>query len=249
MNKEKLLNKYPDLIKEIVKDIKSECENSKIYKAAPEKDYTILAYKIGDYIYHQSKSDCNMYIAARQFTMILNESQFKPTQIYSVKRNSDGAIFTIGDSIYTKYCAFNKIVKFSIASDYEMFIWNDNTVFPACRLSELIKQEEKKVLFTTEDKVDLYEKDFNTSLYRLSTGTWDVCNIKFVPGAPDYYRRCTGFKIFSTKEARDEYIKYNKPLLSLKEIANYVNNSLNVYRELRSDIIYDFKRRIEDKLK
>lgn len=72
----------------------------------------------------------------------------------------------------------------------------------------------REVLFTTEDGVDVYDKD-RSVYWVLTKGTWEQENEK----ATSYYRSYNkDWKVFSSQEARAEYILMNKPCLSAKEV-------------------------------
>ena len=86
--------------------------------------------------------------------------------INSIKRLSDGEVFTIGDQCVTKLCNYGKINEFMIkdksTKDFDVYI--KGSISPhgskyQCSLLNLIKNVSKVPLFTTEDGVDIFEGD------------------------------------------------------------------------------------------
>ena len=126
--------------------------------------------------------------------------------IYSVKRLSDGEIFTINDRIKV-FCGYSFIKKFNIN--------NLNVLICTSKTGEGFNIENlehiKKPLFTTEDGVDIFEGD---EVFELINNT-KIFRITFL--------KCTSMtgknsrKYFSTKEKAREYILMNKPCLSIND--------------------------------
>jgi hypothetical protein len=140
--------------------------------------------------------------------------------IFSVKRLSDGEIFTVGDEISnSKYPRFKgKIEKFK-RGDSTLQVYYDG--FDS--LKDI--QKVKPVLFTTHDGADVREGDrvwyFNQG-YKL----WDS------KADPKFHNDEQRFHYFSTKEAAEEYILMNKPLnLSIREICNFQGSMDSVFLE------------------
>jgi len=73
------------------------------------------------------------------------------------------------------------------------------------------------VIFTTDDGVDIYDKDQELYCYNEQSGT--TGNTRYIgthvaqSGAPRY-----GWKYFSTKEARLSYMASKKPVLTVEDI-------------------------------
>ena len=204
------LHTYPEFWQEIV-----------------EKDYEIL-YILGidnKIIPYLTKTECINYLI---------QSGFK---IHSVKRLSDGEIFTIGDKITgkSKYnCTINTI---ELNPDYPQIIFNrfDEGI-------DLINAKHiKKPLFTTEDGVDIYVGDNYFELiipgFHNAQCVWNIlpyegrCNLIY-----DQEGNRKHFRLwFSTKEKAEEYILMNKPCLSLNDIFNtvtWLDNSKKLLKEL-----------------
>ena len=133
--------------------------------------------------------------------------------IHSIKRLSDGEILTIGDCVTSKtinwgYDCF--ISKFEISKDV-LYIYVKQRGFESrYDLEEITKQ--KKPILITEDKVELFENDkfYHVDPYfNIGEG---VVKSKF--------EKLKGYKEFSTRQAAEEYVKYNKPKYSLNDIIN-----------------------------
>lgn len=182
--------------------------NPKFYEQVFEKDYEILSWKTP-----------NMIVTS---VIGLDEKQ---CQIYSIKRLSDGEIFTIGDKISNNgvACDLEKIV---IDGNYVWFYYH----YPInSEISKKYSQQytnslknvkkAKSPLFKTEDGVDIYN---STQVYFIRK-TWIISSFN-----ADYdcigVSKNLGFdKYFSTKEAAEEYIILNKPCLSINDITNIIS--------------------------
>lgn len=162
-----------------------------------EKDYEILLYQ-------------NIHTRVK----CKPKESYNPTlfKIHSIKRLSDGEIFTVGRKVQQPNCKSNTftITEFKLDCNNKKMLAIGNNGGICINKIEHYKQP----LFTTEDGVDIFEGDSyckvnNQSDYSLVTG--------FIAyGAHNNYR---GLK-FSTKEAAEEYILMNKPCLSINDILN-----------------------------
>tara|TARA_R110000796_G_scaffold236214_1_gene355478 strand:- start:63694 stop:64797 length:1104 start_codon:yes stop_codon:yes gene_type:complete len=183
--------------------IKTDCVcNKKVI----EKDYEILSY-----IDEVTKTVCNIVngkflqseIIGPYFKVEDAEDELN-FNIHSIKRLSDGELFTVDDKICKGI-----ITSFSIRNKYILDCEvNHNKLvhFPINKISNI-----KKPLFTTEDGVDIFEGDeyhnvnslFNCKLCKaqnkLSSLEWNTFNI------------LNNNKTFSTKEAAEEFIDSKKP--------------------------------------
>lgn len=137
--------------------------------------------------------------------------------IHSVKRLSDGEVFTVGDLIYFGDFGnkgFQPIDKIEI--DYfdktRITAWNSAY---GLGLEKWKKAPAKTPLFTTEDSVEI----FNGDIY------WSVTDdFKLLV---THSARMLDYKIraFSTKEKAEEYILLNKPCLSLNDLLSTWGNA------------------------
>jgi hypothetical protein len=131
--------------------------------------------------------------------------------IHSVKRLSDGEVFTVGDKIsFENNPVRYTIGKFTISDNYLMVsVYALSTLFHI----SLIKKV-KQPLFTTEDGKEIF---LNDTFYYIGDAM-NVCRTRCLfEGDGDF----TNFKTFSTREAAEEYVLMNKPVFSVKDIHNY----------------------------
>ena len=188
---------------------------SEFWEEVVEKDYEILSFisRIECIFNKNSKNtfgqNCILY------EDLINDKNFK---IHSVKRLSDGEIFTIGDLVECEYCK-GKITSLEIyGNDIYLKGLHNNMRFgyTLCKALDCdeIPQKVKQPLFTTEDGVDIFEN--NTSIYHVDKSL----NIKFIKHK-DFKVISKNVKYFSTKEKAEEYILMNKPVLSLKDLMKF----------------------------
>lgn len=152
-------------------------------------------------------------------------------KIYSVKRLSDGEIFTIGDK-YRNTAGTFTISNFDI-TDTELRVYAKE--FGYGILSELKKV--KQPLFKTEDGVSMYTGNTvwytNINYRNLKNCIWSSIVEETEPFTP-----IKG--LFSTKEAAEEYVVLNKPVLSIKDVLDNVPNN----------VVYDYiKPKLEELVK
>lgn len=163
-------------------------------------------------------------------------------EITSVKRLSDGEVFSIGDKINFRGLYGNKsehkydtIRGFDLKQDASLGVLYHNGLVGIEKI-----QKYKEVLFTTEDGVDIFEGDEVTWLYR------DELKIAGTRKADK--NMYTDLKYFSKKEKAEEHILMNKPCLSLNDLLSVWGNddSFDVYKE--SPMFQDFKNLAKTKL-
>jgi len=225
MKRYKLIKTYPDSPKlGYILEQKSgsvDCENyPEFWELVVEKEFEVLSFIYNNKTLKFSENqNCFIYepydgYNHRQLDFLLRNSNVY--KIHSVKRLSDGEIFTIGDEIdLTKY-EFNfpksdilteiKIIDNKIRfkmNFQEKHDWNSSYTLDYI-------QKLKQRLFTTEDGVDVFEGDNyvivdNKDWYIDSTGGKNL-------NEKDYRL------YFSTKEKAEEYIVLNKPCLSFNEV-------------------------------
>lgn len=183
-----------------------------------QKDYEILSFKeiqsgeIYTDCYGVYESHLNSYLE-----YVKNGVDI----IHSVKRLSDGEVFTIGDN-----CKLTgKIQSFKIDSKSNLCIVEFSSGEDILCFLEKVKTP----LFKTEDGVDIYENDnwFIVYIpgYKGTRPLWTLYHSS--DGALAIWLDDLSIKRFSTKEKAEEYILMNKPCLSLKEVLelpNYVSH-------------------------
>ena len=214
-------------------------EDSNDWEEIIEKDYEILSYYAkniagkGDtyvdptYIWKQKSLgqwsrfyDNQFHTGPYSTEAITNHNGYG---IHSIRRISDGEIFTIGDNITynnekTIIEGFNLQFNKYLIADFKKTVSN----CIGCNINYI--QKAKQPLFTTEDGVDIFEGE---SYYELITPDfhnkpciWNILPTK-TRGNINYDQegnRRNGRIWFSTKEKAEEYIALNKPKYSLNDI-------------------------------
>tara|TARA_R110000772_G_scaffold68118_4_gene150926 strand:+ start:17887 stop:18681 length:795 start_codon:yes stop_codon:yes gene_type:complete len=137
--------------------------------------------------------------------------------IHSIKRLSDGEVFTVGDNV--------RISKLQHDGSFLIreFYLDCNGVELLCNGAggnghvSINKIEKVKVpLFTTEDGVDIFKGDrcyggrCKDGLHALNLSNWDGNG--------------TGMQYFSTRKAAEEYILMSTPCLSINDVINSADN-------------------------
>ena len=246
MKKYKLIKEYPGSPK-LNTEIKEKGKNSwhfnsdktiinglqpgkypKFWEEVVEKDYEILTLKSKDspfpVISYEAGGEYypmdylkNSYESKEEFLFYFLASEV--WKINSVKRLSDGEVFTIGDRIKIGY-GEQQIENFYIEEgNCKNGIWAKHEIGDTnlCTLKHI-----KKPLFTTQDGVDIFEGD---TFYN----TWDLYKPNkeiAIKRKKDFYNEKPVNKhciYFSSKKAAEEYILMNKPCLSINDILNILN--------------------------
>lgn len=225
MKKYKLIKTYPGSPKlESIADKKDACnfwyinngfnnvgknidQFPEFWEEIVEKDYEILSYYQesnvhGKYVYYKSHMENWEFIEKQNY------------KIHSVKRLSDGEVFTIGNKV--RISKLQHDGSFIINKFY--FDCNDEKLLCNGKCTgnghvSITKIEHSKPLFTTEDGVDIFEGD---KYYRNSGWHFESC--KFIHTATKDTKFFMSDKPFSTKEKAEEYILMNKPCLSINDI-------------------------------
>jgi len=212
--------------------------NPEYWEEIIEKDYEILSFGYIGYseekspytvLNKQIKGDYHLGYLSFTEEMLLQRNQ---CFIHSVKRLSDGEIFTIGDICYPINTNYNKhpITKFWFDIPGQLRVDSENY---SITIKIIIKA--KKPLFTTEDGVDILEGDVFSIVYSDLSVNYMATDISLIK---------LGCKVFSTIENTNDYIIENKPCLSLNEIENILGKYF--YCEV---IYHNLYKLIEEKLK
>jgi hypothetical protein len=164
--------------------------SNKFWKEIIEKDYEIL------------RTILNIFSS---FTCENKDKLSDSEIITSVKRLSDGEIFSIGDN--TNYGIINNIMMPINVNDVGILIdfKNFEGIYQSLNKIQKIK---KQPLFITEDGIDIYEGD---EIFIVNK----FFNIGFSKGVK--YNNHKDNKFFSSLESAQNYILENKPCLSLNE--------------------------------
>lgn len=140
-------------------------------------------------------------------------------KIHSVRRLSDNEILTIGDK--TNH---GTIKEFEVCTDNRILLSFLERFCLSCYLDAKGSLPKKlKVLFTTEDSVDIFEGDKSFGV----TTCWNIISYN---GNKHGIKGDVFFdnKWFSTKEKAEEYILLNKPCLSINDV-EFLKNECHVY--------------------
>jgi hypothetical protein len=184
----------------------------KVVEKVVEKGYELLSFN--------NNGTILSVVNNKPFYGELLKEYLSKYKIHSVKRLSDGQVFTVGDKVdYTDgffkkstscYCPINS---FSIKDD-KIYI---NLHYAGESGNRTIEDwvKVKPVLLVTEDGVDIYEGDYPWLVnnrcnkpYQWNNGTGSgITNLSSKHN-----------KYFSTKEAAEDYLILNKPCLSVNDI-------------------------------
>lgn len=206
--------------------------NPEFWEEVIEKEYEILSIRktINDGEILKFKDGRNPYTG-------LEYTGGETSEIYSVKRLSDGEIFTIGDKAQTIGKYPHSITSIQLKKDF----YNNDRVWihweKDCGGNWLESIEKcKEKIFTTEDRVDIFEGDyyyvvyFQKERFGLPKGT-DLFTVSKAHKAETLGRDetwSTNCKFFSKKEAAQEYILMNKPLnISIKKLCPIIGQCNN----------------------
>lgn len=185
----------------------------------PDRDWEIISVHQGQGSYQDVDKNGKVRYAHFSDCTIEDALQNRGYKIHSVKRLSDGEVFSVGDEV--RYSPTSRYGSFrihhmrisTIPSDAHRLLIFDDANESICEeidshLEKLPPQPQKLKLFTTEDGVDVYDGDM---YFIMNTHNHHI--------APNYYRAykscLTGdkptIKYFSTKEAAEKYLAENKP--------------------------------------
>ncbi len=193
-----------------------------------EKDYEILSLYANSNIFNK--------VEGKKWKRVANVDEIyydlkvgepygaAPLQIHSVRRLSDGEIFTIQDEVKTSLSDGLCII-------YRFRLNNSGKLIVECTHSYLANkhnvdlfsdiQHIKKLLFKTEDGVDIYEGD-KCYWADLHTFSWNRFNWDTLPQPQNHPKE--KYKWFSTEQKAEEYILMNKPCLSINDVKSISTN-------------------------
>lgn len=237
---------------------------SEFWKEVDKKEYEILSFKGLDTIYHLK--DNGKYSSAVNGTGTFTDEEclevFK-NSIHSIKRLSDGEIFTVGDKIIgftgddgyiIKYIRINRGYKYS--NDILFANYPENGTGSRSTFLQSANKILKKPLFTTEDGIEIYEGDnyyeVITPNFHNKTCIWNI--LPYTARKNIIYdqegNRKHGRLWFSTKPAAKNYIKCNKNCLNYKEVLeafdNFYNNIYNNRDTFKENIQSIVKSKLND---
>jgi len=195
--------------------------SSQFWEEVIEKNYEILSFKLGARI--DTLRENGLYGIStghdKHKTGIYSVNSYINWDIQSVKRLSDGEIFTLGDKVKQRNVVHNNVFnirKFEMDANKEHLLVISNG---GIRLHKI--EHYTPILFTTKDGINIFkgneywfvvesEHSFLNSYKPLK----HICDWDNTEKPP------LGYVQFSTKEKAEEYILWNKPCLSLNDVAS-----------------------------
>jgi hypothetical protein len=185
-------------------------------KRHPEYEIVSMKCKTSGVLYHNKQ----------QISHCLQRSNFYA--IHSVRRLSDGEVFSVGDQIDAtgEKC---RIIGFNVAPNWSggLMVCTDETKDSASALKLITKLPTPKPIFRTEDGVDLFS--ISDTVYGVCPkGTWETRELGLL-----LEPNKTNWKWFAIPYNRDRYILMNKPTLSVNEVLDIFRDH-EVFDELVS---------------
>lgn len=205
-----------------------------------EKDYEIISFVDRSNVIHKKwgREDfsVNEWVSGITEPVALALNNFK---IYSIKRLSDGAIFTLGDKIKNYKNTGIKEIKIY---KYGLRIITDANGDGIISKSVAWKLKDcKKYFFTTQDGVDIFEGDKYFTVWKkddVSLSKWVTQNVYFkASGKPEDYIH-DGIYYFSKEKEVKKYI----PVMNILE--NY--NECNFIETIKNIIELSEKKKIKN---
>jgi hypothetical protein len=147
--------------------------------------------------------------------------------IHSVKRLSDGEIFTIGDTTDEGI-----IEEFQYCKDHRLiisFVDGIPRYLDAKGSSHKLSKIKKQKLFTTEDNVDIFKDDTYYNVYN-----YKICNELTAVNPLTHHEK----HVFSTKDAAQEWIILNKPCLSINDIKSISTENIIIGKDETKNTMY-----------
>lgn len=195
---------------------------------SPKKEWGVVAYRTtnesGENPRYWDLVDGGLYkVRDDNNTSKLGPDHFTDGNIFSVRRLSDGIIFSCQEKVRTPYAGDLVIYSFEIRGQ-EMIarFTNGHLSNGYCNINGLSKLPQP--ILVTSDGVEITEP---TALHIVSEN-WNICEIVKVniKKQLDFDHR----GVFSTREAAEEYILNNRPLLSLNDVKENIGDNRNPSR-------------------
>lgn len=188
-------------------------DNPEFWEEVKEKEYTILSFISKDGLgrIFNRKDNGQFYLNDKEDSMRINEEVgIEYHTIFSVRREKDGEIFTLGD---LDVPSLEPITSITINEDYGGIALRGRKFTQGLSHAKKAIPPRKPIL-VTEDGKEMFDGD-NYSLFSVLTkANWQElrCSIKHA------LEFSAEWKHFHTKEKREEYIKWNKPMYSLNDV-------------------------------
>jgi hypothetical protein len=217
-------------------------KHSEFWEKVEELDYEILIFRNSNSLNLVELHSNNLYCCKASGTYkgigvqtkeqcINNEFLY----IFSVKRLSDGEVFTLGDSVVENITQINER-------------WNISEItvkFSRCFVNAVNIRNVEKLktpLFTTEDDVEIFEGDLYSCVFSDFTITDHIAN--------PHRKVWSEFpiKTFSKKEKAEEYVLLNKRMLLLQDLLSVWEDSDEIEIYKTSLMFKKFKELAKSKL-
>ena len=200
--------------------------NPEFWEEVVEKDYEITAYKYGGQIYYLENNSYFPKNNGKGYQKWFLEKSTN-ADIFSVRRKSDGEVFTIGDRI--SGLSYNDRYIIGFRPERTHIIHQSQSMDTENGGYSKIQNIEhnKNPIFTTEDGVDIHKGD---EYYFVGKVTNEVLKNKV--RTKESWLKANGdydAKRFADKEKAKEYIEENKPRYSkadIKRVASLVEKHL-----------------------
>lgn len=227
-------------------------ENSNDWEEIKSIDYEILEFRFkgeNDFSWKLIKN--NIYKSKGIYTrtldemfnwetFVLKESPF----IYSIKRLSDGKIFTIGDKINCQKDQNQILLEIQIYNEKIRFKmkFQKNHGWDSSYTLDFINKPDK--LFTTEDGIDIFDKNIKIFWLDWSLGKMGLNK----PSISEYsYNDCclaspSQYKIFLTKQSAIDYWELNTAKFSWNDIQKAYSEFGNLNSILFDNLLNKLKK-------
>ena len=193
------------------------------WEKVKEKEYEILSF-IFVGVEKTIVEIENGYLKGHATLKILPESYYlesKLWNIHSIKRLSDGEVFTLGDECYYGHRKDSFTIK---EIEYETapadrgkkvltFITSSNVLGKWLILSKITKI---KYLFTSDDSIGIMKGD---EYVTVAKSNFDITEGNIANTVPDNQL----FWRFKTKEAAEDWVLMNKPTFSVNDLSHFIN--------------------------
>jgi len=178
-----------------------------------EKSFKVLRYADGFSEYYLKKNGMYTVNGKDEYSYAdLAHFVNKNLHIKTVRRESDGVNFTLGDKIVSSNNSVCAIERFMISANFsDIKIYSKDSVLTYISLEKAVLVD---MLFTTADGVIITEKNFNNYDYFYVGENYGISLICF-PMDYDYSRYLN--TLFTSKKAADKYIYDHKPVYTEKE--------------------------------
>jgi len=195
-------------------------------------------YKLGnDFLWAERENESQQNTIQKDWEIVRAIWRGNNTEIESVRRLSDGEVFSLGDDVN-----FGIIEGFYICEEEDSFCYKCMMVyFKEVRANRDISELKKvnQPLFKTEDGKDVYE---GGEFVAVQKTTFDMlCCRQTLTNPENYY-------IFSNEEKANNWVLMNKPVLSVNDVLAVCENNYGFLQNKLLDRLKEIaKSKIEGK--